>query len=319
MKKEANPKVVFGVLVLVQILFGINYVVSKVVVLALPPLIWASSRAIVIATIMLFLAGLLRRPQPDWTPRVIGRLVLLSLFGIVINQSLFLTGLRLTTSTNSAILCTLIPVFTLLIVTVRGQEKVTKEKLLGFLVAFFGVLVLFHIENFQLKHQTAKGDLFIVLNALSFAIFLSLGRKMFRDFDGLWMTGLLFLFGSLGLFILSIPEWMVFNPPQFTHTLISCIIYATLGGTLLTYFLNLWALGHTHASKVALFVYVQPLVATGLGVVFLGETLTGRILFSALLIFGGVYLVISRRLRWFKINLDEKRKRRISTNASKAA
>jgi len=65
---------------------------------------------------------------------------LMLLLGMVINQASFLTGLHLTTSTNSAILNTLIPVFTLLVVTIRGQERMGGRRLLGFLCALHALM-----------------------------------------------------------------------------------------------------------------------------------------------------------------------------------
>jgi len=52
-----------------------------------------------------------------------------------------------------------------------------------------------------------------------------------------------------------------------------------------------WTLARAEASLVALFVYVQPVVAAALGVAFQGESLSLRTVTGAVLIFGGVYLV----------------------------
>src|SRR5436190_178733 len=59
---KPNPQWVFLALLTVQLLFGVNYVVSKVVVDTFSPLVWASARMIVSALFMLAIAILLRRP-----------------------------------------------------------------------------------------------------------------------------------------------------------------------------------------------------------------------------------------------------------------
>src|SRR5689334_15398452 len=133
---------VFAALTTVQVLFGINYVVSKVIVGIFPPLVWASFRVLV-STVALFLIAILsKRPRPQVNARYLFSLAFFSLLGVVINQASFLVGLSLTTSTNSAILNTMIPVFTLLLVTISGQEPLTLKRTVGFFLAFGGVLAI---------------------------------------------------------------------------------------------------------------------------------------------------------------------------------
>lgn len=55
---------VIAALVTVQVLFGINYIVSKVVVEAFPPLLWASVRIVIATSIMFFYAFLTKRKHP---------------------------------------------------------------------------------------------------------------------------------------------------------------------------------------------------------------------------------------------------------------
>jgi drug/metabolite transporter (DMT)-like permease len=107
--KAPSPILVLGALITVQFLFGVNYVFAKIIVEAFPPLVWASIR-IVIATLMMVSIAVLsghKHPKPDrhfFLP-----LILFAALGMIINQSTFLLGLRYTSATNSAILCTLIP------------------------------------------------------------------------------------------------------------------------------------------------------------------------------------------------------------------
>jgi drug/metabolite transporter (DMT)-like permease len=60
------------------------------------------------------------------------------------------------------------------------------------------------------------------------------------------------------------------------------------------YFLNAWALARVPPSTVAVYIYLQPLVAFVLAPIVLGEVLGIRAIISTLLIFAGVYLVTRR-------------------------
>lgn len=284
---------VTAALITVQVLFGINYVASKVVVDALPPLVWASFR-IVIATAIMFAFALAtrRKLHPPRTRRFFLPLIGFALLGIIINQSSFLIGLRYTTSTNSAVLNTLIPVFTLLIVTFRGQEPLTRGRFFGFILAGAGVLVLRRVEELSLSNKTVIGDLLTILNCLSYALFLSFAKKFLERHDRVWTTAWLFAYGSVGITALSLPDWSHFQLPTFTPLLLGCMAFGIIGGTLLTYFLNLWALAYTRSSSVALFIYLQPVVATLLAWAWMGQEMSLRTWTSTGLIFLGFTLAL---------------------------
>lgn len=292
--KSPAPWLIVLALITVQVLFGVNYVVSKIVVGAFPPLVWASARIIVASIVMIGAAALLRPgARPPWSKDFFVPMIVFALLGSVINQASFLVGLSYTTSTNSAILNTLIPVFTLLIVTVRGQEPLTVRRAIGFVLALGGVLILRKIENFTFSDQTLVGDLLTVLNCFSYGLFLSYSKKFLEKYDRIWTTAWLFIYGSVGLTAIATPGWMAFTPPLFTGELLAAMAFAILGGTLMTYFLNVWTLAHTKSTSVAIFIYLQPIVAIALAYFWKDEPITGRAIFSSALIFVGVLLSLS--------------------------
>ena len=285
---------IFLALLAVQILFGVNYVISKVVVMAFPPLVWASFRIVVASITLLAIVLLGKRKHPTDGAKFFIPLIGFSLLGIIINQGSFLVGLRYTTSTNSAILNTLIPVFTLLIVTLRGQEPLTPARAVGFLSALAGVLVIRKVEDFSFSNQTMIGDLLTVLNCFSYSLFLSFSKKFLEQHDRVWTTTWLFLYGSVGLTLVAAPDWIHFHWPAMSGMLLGCMVFAIFGGTLATYFLNIWALSYTRSSSVALFIYLQPVIASLLAWVWFREAMTPRTIFSWVLIMGGFLLALTK-------------------------
>ena len=276
----------------VQVLFGINYISSKIIIGVFPPLIWAWARVFIAAILLCLIALLTRRPRPPFSLEFFGPLALYSLFGVILNQASFLTGLRHTTATNSAILNTLIPVFTLLLVTLTGKEKATPQRVIGFFFALTGVLLIRKIEAFTFSDATLIGDWLTLLNCLSYAIFLTLSKKFIRLYDPVWTTAGLFSVGSIGLGLLSIPSWSTLQWPRPTPVLVECLVFSILGGTLLAYLLNLWALRQTRSSTVALYIYLQPVVASLLAWVFFSEVMSLRTFLSSLLIFIGMIFAL---------------------------
>lgn len=288
---------IFSALIAVQVLFGINYVATKIVVSVFPPLVWASIRIVVSTILMAFLASSLRRPHPKPDREFFIPLIVYALLGMVINQGSFLVGLHYTTATNSAILNTLIPVFTLFIVTLRGQEPLTRTRGLGFFLSLTGVLVLRRVETITFSDKTLLGDLLTILNCVSYALFLSFTKKFLQKYDRAWTTTWLFLYGSVGLTLLATPDWIGFHMPELTPVLLGSMAFAILGGTLLTYFLNIWTLAHAKPSSVALFIYVQPIIASLLAWFWLDQPITLRTVMASLLIFAGMLLAMNQRSR----------------------
>ena len=285
----------FLALIAIQVLFGINYTVSKVILEYMPPLVWASFRVTVATMMMLAVALASRRKHPAFEKSFFLPLIGFALLGCIINQGSFIIGLKYTTATNSAILNTLIPIFTLLIVAILGHEKLSTQKVCGFLSAFAGVLILRHVEDMSFSDETFIGDLLNIVNALSYATFLAVSKRFMEKYDRLWTTIWMFFFGSIGLGMLSVPSWVDFTIPAFSNRLLFALLYAVIGGTILTYFLNIWTLARAKSSSVAIFIYLQPLVAIPIAWYYFDEVPTIRTWLSIGLIFAGMLLALKRK------------------------
>jgi len=68
------------------------------------------------------------------------------------------------------------------------------------------------------------------------------------------------------------------------------IIFPTVGA----YYLNAWALTKVPPSTVAIYIYLQPLVAFGFAPLLIGEEFNSRTIIAAVLIFAGVAVVTKR-------------------------
>lgn len=295
---EATDKkstLLFPALTTIQVLFGINFVTGKIVVASLPPLIWASLRTIIAAVVMLLACVLLKREHPKGGWKFFGPLIPFALLGAVINQGALLYGLSYTTAANSSVLSTLIPIFTLVLVTLRGQEPFTARRGIGFTLALIGVLVLRKVEQLSLSDKTLIGDLLVVLSCTSTALFFSYGKKFSQSHDRFWTTAWMFVYGSVGLTLISLPSYRGLQWPTMTPTLLGSMIFTVLGGTLMTYFLNVWTLAQAPPSLLAIFTYLQPVVTVALAWSWLGQEPTARTIFSSFLIFAGVLVALSRK------------------------
>lgn len=284
-----SPLRVHAALITVSVLFGANYVVTKRLLAHLPPGAWVVFRLVAATAVTIPLVLLLARGRP-WPPRrrwpALG---LAALLGVALNQVLFTEGMARTTPAHSAVVNSCIPTWTLLVAVLAGQERLNGLRVLAILCALLGVSWLLGADRLLLAaapdpRASWLGDLLTMGNGIAFACHLVLLRSIGRDLDPYRTTALLFLFGTPLAAAWSAPSvapahlQAVLAPP-----LVWLAVYAVLGSTVLTYFLNTWALRHTHSSQVALYINVQPLVAASLGAA-LGEGLPGQRFFVALLL-----------------------------------
>jgi hypothetical protein len=279
----------------IQITFASNYLFSKIVMESIPPLLWGFLRTICTALILLSylsLKGILRADKA-WAMRK--ELLIFSFLGVVINQASFLAGLQLTTTANSGLINAMIPVFTVLWVTLAKKEEFSFLNWIGFGLAFCGVILLQDLRKFSLSVATYQGDSLTLLNAFSYSLFLFLSPPFFKNESPLWTTAWLFIFGTVGLGVLSIPQWTSFDPTSFSQTTFIFVLLGVLVGNLVPYLLISYVLGRTSSAIVAQFVYLQALMAGFLGYFFLGESVSSRTLFSGAIMFLGLYLSLRRK------------------------
>jgi drug/metabolite transporter (DMT)-like permease len=268
-----------------------HYLAGKIVLAEIPPRAWAGLR---VAGAAVLLAGLVRalgRPYPR-APGDLARLAVFSLFGVAINQVCFVEGLARTTAIHSAIINTLIPAWTLLFAVVLGREALSVRKSASLLLAVAGVLLVIRPERASFSSATFVGDVLTTVNSMSYSFFLVISKRLMQRVDALAATTLMFAFGAVPI--------LAFGGAALAHADLSAVsgtawLWAAFIVALPTagaYVLISWTLARAEASLVALFVYMQPLIATALGMAFQHETLTGRTVAGASLIFAGVYLAV---------------------------
>ena len=283
-------------LLLVQLLFGLNFPASKIILEQVPPVLWSAVR-MAIAAVLMFIAAFIIVPKVDrkMDIRFLQKTFLYGFFGIVLCQTFFMVGLKNTTATNGAVLNTLIPIFTLMFAIVVKKEKFTLNRAFGFLIAVLGVLVLRKIEDFSASMATAKGDLFMILNCMSLAVFFTIRRDFLRANSAFWVTAWMFLFGSIVIGLFCMNDFHLLLNAHLSARVLWAMAYNIIGATMLTYFLNSWTLKRVNASSVAVFIYMQPIIAVLYAWGIQHEPPSMRTIVAVLCIFTGVMVGVVQR------------------------
>jgi drug/metabolite transporter (DMT)-like permease len=266
--------------------FAVFPVFGKLALVSMPPLVLAALR-VAAASVLL---QAYRRARGDPAPARADRsvLFLLALLGVSFNQMLFILGLALTTAVNTAVLTATIPVFTLAVAVLLGRERLTLRALAGLLLAFAGSLVLLDIGHFDWSSTFVRGDVMLLGNCLSYSFYLVLGRPVMARTPPATATASVFVYGAPLILLCAAPALSRFSSRTVTAGAWACLAAIVLLCSVVPYLLNAWALARTRASRVALYVFLQPLIGAAASVAVLAEPITPRTLGAAGLIFAGL-------------------------------
>jgi drug/metabolite transporter (DMT)-like permease len=280
-------------LIAVQILFGTWPIFGKVVLRSMSTSSLVSCRltgaALAFALLQRKLTPLLKMPAKDFL-----LLVLCSILGVVGNQFLYVKGLSLTTAINAALLSTTIPVFALFVSILFGYDQLSFRRLIGIALAAGGVIYLVNPSRADLSMQATAGNLLIVSNSLLYAIYIVISKTLFERYGALNVITWIFLVGSVVTVPVGIYSLQQENLGAISTGVWLLILFIIIFPTVGAYYLNGWALTKVPPSTVAIYIYLQPLIAFGLAPLLLGEQSNYRTVIAAILIFTGVAVVTKR-------------------------
>jgi drug/metabolite transporter (DMT)-like permease len=272
--------------------FALFPIFGKLALGSIPPFPLAAIR-VISSAIMLEVARRLSQPEA-LAPSDRGRIFGLALLGVSFNQLLFILGLSLTTAVNTSILISAIPVFTLAIAVLMGRERTGPRAIAGVLLAGAGALFLLNAERFEWSSRYFRGDLLILTNGFSYSLYLVLSRPILARYRPLAFTSAVFRWGAGPIALAAIPALVRFSPGRVSPTAWWSLGAIVVFCTVIPYVLNSWALARTKASRVAAYVFLQPVIAATLAILVLGERPGWRTAAAAALIFSGLAVSLMR-------------------------
>ena len=277
-------------LITVQILFGIWPIFGKIVLRSMSSTSLVALRlvgaALLFSVLQRRITPLLRMPVKD-----ILVLTACSMLGIVGNQFLFVKGLSLTTVINAEILSTTIPVYALAVSILIGYERGSRKTLIGVLLSAAGVVYLVNPFHADLSRQTTTGNVLILTNSFLYALYIVISKHLVERYGALNVVTWIFLVGSVITVPVGIYSLQQENLAAITGSTWLAVAFIIVGPTVVAYYLNAWALTRVAPSVVAIYIYLQPLIAFGFAPLLLGESFSSRTILAAVLIFAGVALV----------------------------
>ncbi len=291
MKIEKQDLKVHGALLFVGLIYGANYSIAKS---AMPDLIGPFGFILVrvsCATLIFWILDAVTGPEKIKYRSDFGRLFLCAIFGVALNQIMFFKGLSMTSTISASVIMTINPIIVLVASFLILSEKITKMKLIGVLLGSGGAIMLILRNDISWDEGSFLGDLFILINATSYGLYLILIKPLMNRYKALTIIKWIFLFGLIfvipvGLGDFLKVEWA--NMPVEGWMSIGYVVFFT---TVLAYLLNVWALKYVSPTVVSYYIYLQPVFASLVAIFFLNEMPDSKMILSTSIIFFGVFLV----------------------------
>lgn len=278
---------------LAVLFWGVSFVATKAAVAECGPLALIFARTGLGTLLLLALLAARREalvpPRDTWTG-----LLAMGFVGVAFHQVLQAYALTLTTAARTGWLIGLTPVWSALFAAWRLRERLGGAKLAGLVMGLGGAVLVVtrgRLEGGLLALPSTRGDLLILASTLNWAFYTVLGHALIRRLGPTRATA-----GAMSAgFLMLVPpavhaqSWQALaqlSPAGWGATLFLGLACSGLG-----YLFWYGALERVEASRVAAFLYLEPLVTLAAAMALLGETVAPTTIAGGLLLIAGVVVI----------------------------
>lgn len=285
-------------LLTVALIYGANYSITKVILddNYMMPINLVMFRVITGAMLFTLCHQVFIKEKVDKADY--GRLLLCAMTGVALNQAFFITGLKYTTPINASLIMTTTPILVLIASALIIKERITNFKIVGILLGITGAVALILLKNGGVNWNldSLKGDLMVLTNAISYGIYLVLVKSLMKKYHPLTVVKWVFSIGVILMLPFGVGGIETIEWASFPNSVWASLAFILLATTFLAYLLNAFALKIVNPSVVSVYIYLQPVVATVIALLWGKDALTWEKVAAGALIFVGVYLVSRRPL-----------------------
>ncbi|MFJ5761462.1 DMT family transporter [Neobacillus sp. NPDC093182] len=282
-----RPKLTASLYALMAISFwGVSFVSTKAVLGKLDPYSLLVIR-FGIGALFLLLLLLLQRQRLQIAIKFVPHLMILGILGVFVHQVLQATALLTINASAAGWLISFSPVFTVILSILFLHEKMSITKAVGMVFAITGVLIISSTRSGQ-SFQFAMniGFLLMILSTLNWAVYSVLLKSLKIPYPPLVVTFYMCLLGLILTtpFIIRNKGWenlSLLNHSEWAHLLFLGVFVSGIA-----YWYWGKALEVLEASKVSMFLYLEPIATLFAAVLLLQEKV---LLISAA---GGIIIII---------------------------
>jgi drug/metabolite transporter (DMT)-like permease len=290
-----RPAARFGIpttdltMLLVVLIWGTNFSVTKIALAELPPLVFSALRfggaAVLLWIILRWREGVLPLPKGAFW-----KLTWVGVIGNTLYQVLFTYGLSITTAANAALLIAITPALVALFGALLGIERLRSATVFGIGLAFAGVVLVLLSRGLAFTRNGLLGDALMLGCAISWTIYTLGVRTVAGGMSPLAITAWTMVTGVPGLILVSLPELFRVEWAAVSVTAWVSLAYSMVLALVVSYVLWNNSVRVAGSNRTAIYGCAIPLVAALAAWPLLGEVPVPLQAVGAVLIIGGVLM-----------------------------
>ena len=216
---------------------------------------------------------------------------------------LWFESLNYTSVASSVVLVTLQPIFAFLGTYLFFKERFSYGSLISMIIALFGSIII-SWGDFQISGMALFGDILALLGAVAVTAYFLFGQRVRKNLSLMTYTFIVYSISTLTLILYNIGLQNPFFGYSASHwwIFLALAIFPTFfGHTLFN-----WALRWLSTSKISMGNVFEPVGATILAYLILGETVTWYQLLGGTIVVFGLFLFILSTTRKVKVTISKK-------------
>jgi drug/metabolite transporter (DMT)-like permease len=269
------------------LIWGSTFLITKVVLREIGPLILTGLRFIIAFAVLAPLAARTGfRPAAIFHPDYL----LLGLSGTAMFYTFQNVGLNYTSVSSTVLIQSCIPAMTAVMAVIFLKERLTPRQILGIGMVTLGVIVVgLTSRGGSESYNPPLGNLLILGSAVAWSVYTILGRRMVSSASALVMTATSTASGLI--FLIPLAGWEVWahGLPHLSLGAVLGIGYLGVAASGLTMFLWNYALHYLPASVAVPYINLIPIIGLASGL-FLGEVVPPSQLLGGGLAILGVWM-----------------------------
>ncbi len=265
-----NVLVTEALLVVMSIIWGMNFVVMKYGTDMLAPFAYNGVRLSIGSIVMLLILRFRGAPHLPW--RDVRALMLLGLLGTGVYQLFFITGLAMTRAGTASLVMASSPAIIAVIGRVLGVEKVSLRAAFGIALSLAGIaFVILSSADSNEGQPSVVGDLLVLASVVIWSFYTHLMKPYTQRIDGMQIATWSLVGGTIPVLLIGIPSIMHANWPAVAPLTWSAILYSGIGSMGIAYLFWYRGVRVIGSTRTAMFSNLQPLVTLAASWPMLGE------------------------------------------------
>jgi drug/metabolite transporter (DMT)-like permease len=292
---QKKKLLIFLAFISVYIIWGSGYLLNKIAIQELDPLMLASVRFLTSGVIIFLISVLLKFSLKISKKQLINTIIAGFLF-LSFGNGILVWALLYVDSSFAALEISAQPLIILILMRIIYGKKIKQMSIIGIILGFIGIYLLVSQQQILQQENSILGVAMIFLCMVSWALGSLFVAKADLPKNFFVNTGYQMITGGITLLISSLlinERWSWPNDWNLKtqYSLVLLIFFASIiAFTSFNYLLKV-----VSPEKVATTTYVNPIVALFLGWYFLNENITNQSLIASVILLTGVYFINTKK------------------------